>query len=1270
MQKILDRTFTWVALLVIVSLILPAQLAFAQAATTTPPGPDPAPVTEETSPALELEETATSTEEENISTETSDETTGTTTEETSAAGDTGETGTSTPPGDTSTSTPDQTDASSTPDGTAGGDGSTVEGDGENGSTPQNTGTSSDSCTEPSGGCPNTTPETGDASAPDGETGGSGDNGDAGTDGGGEPEDSDPVPVISETDFGYDPTPNDGTEVTGSQRETGRNTNIVTGIATAQAELTTDLNSVNAISEIEDPGQQDFDSYFFNASGTNEADILNTAATIALTGDNTAISSGPAKIVTGDAYSAVNIANVVNSNVVNSDGFIYLGNQILPPQTSLDLTDFFFPDPDSTLAQAATCTLLSCVSEDVFYTYNQENVATIINDATVEAVTGENLADGDIADIVTGDAYGGANVINVVNTNIVDSNYRLMTFNAMGDLDGDLLLPTQELFNAFYGRPNGMTRVESAEDIHLTASSTNLADVNNNIEANARSGFNESTTALDSKITTGRAESESNVLNKINQNIFGGDVMYLLVRVHGAWTGDVHGLPDGLDWMWTSDGVLIFNEGAEIVPSAFLPYDSDSYNADFENLNDVYIDNNVNIESITGDNETRGLVGSITTGEAVASANVMNVANTNVIGANWTYAVINIFGDFHGDIAFSEVDLELTGSVSGPDPLGFGDTLIYNYIVHNNSTVPATNVEVRQTLQNATVNGSAISQTQNVGTLAPGTSTSIQFSAIVDDDIPAGTTTVRAVAAVTSNEGEATISDNTVLLESDAWHEATSGNVPSCTLTANSTAVPHGEFVTLSWQTVAATGAELEAGGTTVMSGDNIASGTQDVLHTSGDTTYRLVVANEFGSGECEVFVETAQSGCGACGGGNSTTTASTTDDGGTGTTTDETSDDDSTSGGQETNNSNNSSSSGRSGGGGGGGPSKKKSLQDVDTEISDLDVDRTQIEVDPTEPPHIVIDKEASISDGGTVKAGEDVHYLITLTNYGGGAYDTTMHDVLTNSFGSVVSEQSWELGTILPGEVIKLDYVTTYSPNSPSGTYTNTASLEAYRYPDTKEDGGEPLKLSEAVHDINIDGVGLAVGNVEVIAYFPDKNGKKGALIAWETSKPAVSQIFYSREGYGLPYNKNLPNYGSENASLKLPEPKTRHAMILFGLDAGTTYNYRIHAEAGEYEALGGDYTFTIPAVVTSLTLAFPLFPTSQVAGAAVTTPTTPPAPNATPQPTNITPTVTTPVPKPEPKPAPAPAPQPEPEPKAEPGNNSGGFFKKAANKVLGIFR
>ena len=141
--------------------------------------------------------------------------------------------------------------------------------------------------------------------------------------------------------------------------------------------------------------------------------------------------------------------------------------------------------------ADDCSLLSCLAEDVSYNFMATNSAEVLNVVEVEAVTGGNEAEGNAVFVQTGEARGAANVINVVNTNIVDSNYRLLTYNALGDLDGDLILPTEELFKAFFGRPNGMSRMEAVEgsdaiNVNLNVENNNYAHVDNDIKANAES----------------------------------------------------------------------------------------------------------------------------------------------------------------------------------------------------------------------------------------------------------------------------------------------------------------------------------------------------------------------------------------------------------------------------------------------------------------------------------------------------------------------------------------------------------------------------------------------------------------------------------------------------------------------------------------------------------------------------------------------------------------------------------------------------------------
>ena len=1090
--------------------------------------------------------TESASEEETIATSTdttTEEETGTTTPETTNTEETS-TSTATSTDETTNSGPDGTDSPDT-----------------------DTGTSTATSTEES---------TDGESGSDGSEGGSGD---------GTPEDtatttapgleSDPIPLIAEGLIGDDDAP-EGEDVTGGILRTGRNTLIETGIATAQGEVFTDANSTNVRSELDPVIYRDLDTYTFNATGTNEAVVLNDVAALSSTGDNVAYATGEAEIYTGDAVSAFNIANVINTSIVNSDGYIYLVNQILEDDTSLDLQDFFFPGGSSALAAVNDCNLLSCAAEDIEYSFSQTNAATITNDAIIEVHTGKNFADGDFAQIHTGDAYGAANVMNVVNTNIVDSNYRLMTFNAVGDLEGDLILPTEDLFDTFFGLPNGLNQLEDSEDADINVDNVNDALVNNNLDTYAETGLNESLTTFDSEIVTGRGEAESNVLNKINENVYGGDLMYLLIRVHGYWSGDVVGLPDGLTWEWTPMGIVIYNENAEITPSEMLGYDIDSYDATFTNHNDVVIDNNINIDAITGENEVDGLLGSIHTGNAFASANVMNIANTNVIGANWTMAVVNILGDFDGNVTFVQTDLSLSGEMEGSeDPLTPGSGLLFRYTVANTSDKVASDVVLRQTLQNAHTGGFN-QQSVSLGEMLPGETQDVVLTAAVDSSLAYGTSSVTAVATVESAEGDSDESDNSVLHTLSAYVED-----------------PNGSTTT--------------DGGTSTTTDDGTSTTTDDGTGTSTDD----------GSG-------TSESG----------------------------------DGGSNTSSSNGSSNTSSGGGGGGGGGSKSKTKS----------IDREALKnIDPDKAPFILLTKESDVDEDDIITAGQEVDYTITVLNKGGTAYDAVVYDTLRNPINAVLHEQSWELGTILPGEEIVVEYTTLYDALTPSGKYTNTASIEAYRHADTKAEGGKSLKLDEAVHTIEIEGVDLAVGNAGVVAYYPSGNGLVSALVTWETNKPATGQVFYSPQSLGSVYNPSLPNFGYQTASFKFNTPKTKHYMILRNLIPGVTYDYKVRSTRGSSLGLGGNYVMQVPSVVNTLTLSLPNG-TTMVAGASISTPSA----SAPTQPVVPTPAPATVPPLPPTPPAPAPDPEPTPEQSASSGSSSGGggFMSGVVGKVFGLFR
>src|SRR5690606_5105190 len=75
-----------------------------------------------------------------------------------------------------------------------------------------------------------------------------------------------------------------------------------------------------------------------------------------------------------------------------------------------------------------------------------NDAYIENNLLIEASSGGNLIEGGGSALIdTGDAYAGLNLINVANTNVVDSSYLLVTLNAFQGVNGDIVFPSLSEF---------------------------------------------------------------------------------------------------------------------------------------------------------------------------------------------------------------------------------------------------------------------------------------------------------------------------------------------------------------------------------------------------------------------------------------------------------------------------------------------------------------------------------------------------------------------------------------------------------------------------------------------------------------------------------------------------------------------------------------------------------------------------------------------------------------------------------------------------------
>jgi hypothetical protein len=107
-----------------------------------------------------------------------------------------------------------------------------------------------------------------------------------------------------------------------------------------------------------------------------------------------------------------------------------------------------------------------------------------------------------------------------------------------------------------------------------------------------------------------------------------------------------------------------------------------------------ISNDVHVVANSGDNVVKDTsTSSISTGKTFAAANIVNIANTNVVGRNWILAIINIFGDFNGNIAFGKPDLWLGEQVSADTVVKNGTLLTYKITVINKGDSVASKVNV-------------------------------------------------------------------------------------------------------------------------------------------------------------------------------------------------------------------------------------------------------------------------------------------------------------------------------------------------------------------------------------------------------------------------------------------------------------------------------------------------------------------------------------------------------------------------------------------------
>lgn len=478
-----------------------------------------------------------------------------------------------------------------------------------------------------------------------------------------------------------------------------------------------------------------------ASTTNFGNQIIATSSGDLNVSTTTFASSTPSITTGRALALANILNILNSTFLNSDGSILFANYT-DEAGSIDLRDqSVFAGFCGTLCAGLTGVEINLLQD-----------AFIRNQIILSANSGQNQisnASTTGSAILTGEAFAGLNLVNLANVSFVDSNYLLVLLNAFRGVKGDIVFPSLLQFLS------GDRPAVSAIDLNQNGT------VDNAVSAQADSGSNVMDVRGDGAIQTGNANSYVNVFNQIN-SLLAGSGIAIMLRFSGEWNGDIFGLPDSMTVVRGPNSLLITGGGAGTSSGNGPVGVSGTTTAD--------IANDVRVEALSGENgitDSTSTTALISTGNAFAAANVINIANQTVIGRNWLLAVLNIFGDFNGNIAFGRPDLWVGAQAQAPATLRPGNEVTYQVTIKNRGdaishantlsvTYDPSLVEI--TPSDAFEDSGSGTLTFNLGTMQPQDTRQVTFAAHVRD-VPDGTD-IASVFTVRGQETDNDLADNT------------------------------------------------------------------------------------------------------------------------------------------------------------------------------------------------------------------------------------------------------------------------------------------------------------------------------------------------------------------------------------------------------------------------------------------------------------------------------------------------------------------------------
>lgn len=467
-------------------------------------------------------------------------------------------------------------------------------------------------------------------------------------------------------------------------------------------------------------------------------------------DDPSVCEGPEcpqdAIATGDAVAVSNIINDTNSNEVGNNFENLVINITGEENGEINLYEKFVEllENAGELTEEQKTAFTALLIENI-------NNAQVANNASASAESGGNMINGaDNALIETGDAAALANIINLINRNLVGNNWLFSVINVLGTWNGDLIVPGEGL----------LTVPQSSQAFQVEITNENKADVSNSAEAEAETGNNNISGASSATIKTGEAQAASTTINIINTNIVRDNWFFLLINNMGSWLGNI------FNWDGNSfSGVFQYDFGV-IDPSSEI---SSGGILKVKNTNNAVVENNASAYANTGANYINNAGNAaIETGNASALARIFNFINTNIVGNNWMFAMVNVMGEWNGNLEFAYPDLAVSIN-DGKDKAQAGETLVYDITVKNNGKADCDDVSVAISLDKnmryqsdnsgdspAESGGSYI---WNISGLKRGEEKNFKVTAKISEELDPGNYTLQSAAGVTTRTKEIELADN-------------------------------------------------------------------------------------------------------------------------------------------------------------------------------------------------------------------------------------------------------------------------------------------------------------------------------------------------------------------------------------------------------------------------------------------------------------------------------------------------------------------------------